>query len=210
MCVRCMESYRLCPLNRPSSGLRTHSRERAEGIVCQNIDSLDTSISNTPRPRTREHRVICSGEATPTYPVVRLQIVDLLAEDEHPEVLTEELDHVEGVVEARAVPREAATRGQIGGMSAHVPTFPADDIGTRVAVKGRKGGVDDNASCCYHRHHHITSHKNVPLDEPLSHPVAQGLEPVEDGVPLLLLVHGGARGGSRRRHRRGRHVLVCC
>lgn len=74
----------------------------------------------------------------PTYPVVRLQVVDLLAEDEHPEVLAEELDHVEGVVEAWAVPREA---GEIGGMSAHVPTFPADDIGTRVAVKGRGGGV---------------------------------------------------------------------
>ena len=67
----------------------------------------------------------------PTYPVVRLQVVDLLAEDEHPEVLAEELDHVEGVVEARAVPREAAARGQIGGMSAHVPTFLTDDVGTR-------------------------------------------------------------------------------
>lgn len=56
----------------------------------------------------------CSREATPTHPVVRLQVVDLLAEDEHPEVLAEELDHVEGVVEARAVPRESATRGETG------------------------------------------------------------------------------------------------
>ena len=52
--------------------------------------------------------MVCSGEVRPTHPVVRLQVVDLLAEDEHPEVLAEELDHVEGVIEARAVPREAA------------------------------------------------------------------------------------------------------
>jgi len=40
--------------------------------------------------------------------MVRLEIVDLLAEEQHPEVLAEELDRVEGVCEARAVAREAA------------------------------------------------------------------------------------------------------
>jgi hypothetical protein len=65
------------------------------------------------------------GGSRPTYPMVRLEVVNLLAKDKHPEVLAEELDHVEGVVEARAVPREAAR----WEMSVRVPTFLADDFG---------------------------------------------------------------------------------
>lgn len=53
-----MGSYRLRSLNRPSSSLRTHPRERPEGIVCQNVDSLEsTMISKCPASRTREHCV---------------------------------------------------------------------------------------------------------------------------------------------------------
>lgn len=44
-----------------------------------------------------------------TYPVVRLKIVDLLPEDQHPDVLAEELDHVERVGEARPVFRESVS-----------------------------------------------------------------------------------------------------
>ncbi len=39
--------------------------------------------------------------------MVRLQVVDLLAEDERPDVLAQELDHVERVGEAGPVAREA-------------------------------------------------------------------------------------------------------
>ena len=39
--------------------------------------------------------------------VVGLEVVDLLLEDEHPEVLAHEFDSVERVVEAWAVAREA-------------------------------------------------------------------------------------------------------
>lgn len=57
-----MGSYRLRSLNRPSSGLCTHPRERPEGIVCQDVDSLDSiMVSNCPAPRTREHCAICPG-----------------------------------------------------------------------------------------------------------------------------------------------------
>lgn len=49
-----MGSYRLRSLNRPSPSLRTHPRERPEGIVCENIDSLDSSKSVTALPRGKE------------------------------------------------------------------------------------------------------------------------------------------------------------
>lgn len=42
------------------------------------------------------------------YAVVRLQVVNVLAKDEGPEVFAEELYDVEGVVEARAVAGESA------------------------------------------------------------------------------------------------------
>lgn len=44
------------------------------------------------------------------YAVVRLQVVNVLAKDEGPEVFAEELDDVEGVVEARAVAGESAMK----------------------------------------------------------------------------------------------------
>lgn len=41
--------------------------------------------------------------------------------------------------------RSLENLGGRGGMSAHVPTFPADDIGTRVLLLREGGrGVDDN------------------------------------------------------------------
>ena len=52
-----MESYRLRSLNRPSSSLRTHPRERPEGIVCQNVNSLDTSKSAAALRRQQESTV---------------------------------------------------------------------------------------------------------------------------------------------------------
>jgi hypothetical protein len=58
-----------------SSRFRTHSRKRTKGVICQDVDA----------------------------PMVRFQVVDLLAEDEHPEVFAEELYGVEGVGEAGAV-----------------------------------------------------------------------------------------------------------
>lgn len=42
--------------------------------------------------------------------MVGLEVVDLLLEDEGPQVLAQELDHVERVVEAGAVAGEAAQR----------------------------------------------------------------------------------------------------
>lgn len=46
-----------------------------------------------------------------TYAVVSLQVVDVLAEHQRPEVLAHELDDVERVVEARPVPREPSGSG---------------------------------------------------------------------------------------------------
>lgn len=45
-----------------------------------------------------------------TYPVIRLEVVDLLPKDKHPEILTEELDHVQCIREARPVFREPGRR----------------------------------------------------------------------------------------------------
>lgn len=69
----------LCADNGLAACLRAHARKRAEGIIGQNVDSA----------------------------VVRLQVVNVLAKDEGPEVFAEELDDVEGVVEARAVAGES-------------------------------------------------------------------------------------------------------
>lgn len=49
-----MGSYRLCSLNRPSPSFRTHPRERPEGIVCENVDSLDSSKSVIAQRREKE------------------------------------------------------------------------------------------------------------------------------------------------------------
>ena len=43
--------------------------------------------------------------------MVSLQVVDVLAEHQRPEVLAHELDDVERVVEARPVPREPSGSG---------------------------------------------------------------------------------------------------
>lgn len=42
--------------------------------------------------------------------MVSLEVVNLLLEDQHPQVLAHELDSVEGVVKARAVAGEAGVR----------------------------------------------------------------------------------------------------
>lgn len=83
-------TYRLGPNDGLAAGLGAHARKRAEGVVRQHVDAA----------------------------VVGLEVVDLLLEDEGPEVLAEELDDVERVVEARPVAREAASRGE-SRVSAH-------------------------------------------------------------------------------------------
>lgn len=45
-----------------------------------------------------------------TYSVICLEIVNVLAKDERPQVLAEEFDYVEGVVEAGSVARESVLR----------------------------------------------------------------------------------------------------
>lgn len=45
------------------------------------------------------------------YSVIRLEVVNLLPEHQHPQVLAEELDHIQGVGEARAVFGEPVKRG---------------------------------------------------------------------------------------------------
>lgn len=71
-------TYRLGPQDGLAPGIGTHARQGAERVVGQNVDAA----------------------------VVRLEVVDLLAEDQHPQILAHELDGVEGVVEARAVAGE--------------------------------------------------------------------------------------------------------
>lgn len=44
-----------------------------------------------------------------SYPVIRLEVIDILAKDERPQVLAQKLDDVERVVEPRPVAREAAS-----------------------------------------------------------------------------------------------------
>ena len=71
-------TYRLGPQDGLAPGIGAHARQGAERVVGQDVDAA----------------------------VVRLEVVDLLAEDQHPQVLAHELDGVEGVVEARAVAGE--------------------------------------------------------------------------------------------------------
>jgi hypothetical protein len=44
--------------------------------------------------------------------MICLEVVDLFLEHERPEIFAEELDHVEGVVEAGPVAREPASEGK--------------------------------------------------------------------------------------------------
>lgn len=66
---------------RPSPAIHRHPRQRLEAVVS-------------------EHK-----RAT----VIRFQIIDLFPEDEHPEVLADELDHVKRGIRSRRIGREPAT-----------------------------------------------------------------------------------------------------
>lgn len=43
---------------------------------------------------------------TTTYPVIRLEVIDLFAEYQRPQVLADELDDIERIIEPRPVSRE--------------------------------------------------------------------------------------------------------
>lgn len=51
-----------------------------------------------------------------TYPMVRFQVVNLLPEDQRPQVLAEKLDDIQRIHEPRAVPRESASTSSAGLM----------------------------------------------------------------------------------------------
>lgn len=75
------KSYRLCPHKglAPRPNFSTHARQRPEQVVCEHVDAT----------------------------MVGLEVVDLLSEDERPQVLAQKLDDVERVIEARAVAGKA-------------------------------------------------------------------------------------------------------
>lgn len=117
-------TYRLRAHNGLPAGLGAHAREGAEGVVCEDVDALyicmRTRRISIPRPfrsteRRRKH----------AYPVIRLEVVDLLPEHQRPQVLAEELDHIERIVEAWAVAREPVTPGL---QSAINLLFPLDSL----------------------------------------------------------------------------------
>lgn len=75
-------THRLRPHDGLAAGVGAHAPEGPEHVVRQDVDAA----------------------------VVGLEVVNLLLEDEGPQVLAQELDHVERVVEAGAVAGEAAQR----------------------------------------------------------------------------------------------------
>lgn len=72
-------THRLCPHNSLPAGIRAHPRQRSKHVIGEYIDAS----------------------------VVGLEVVDLLLEHQGPEILAQELDHIEGIVEAWPVSREA-------------------------------------------------------------------------------------------------------
>jgi hypothetical protein len=89
--------YRLRADNGLAAGLGAHARERAEGSISQDVDAA----------------------------VVRLEIIDLLAEDEHPEVLAEELDDIESIRESRPIGRESAPPPKLALALLHLISYSA-------------------------------------------------------------------------------------
>jgi hypothetical protein len=43
------------------------------------------------------------GIGRASHPMIRLQVINLLSEHQHPQILAQELDHVQRIREARAV-----------------------------------------------------------------------------------------------------------
>jgi hypothetical protein len=66
------------------AGYSAHAGEGAEGVICEDVDALRGDV----------RYAWCGWGWGGMYAVVGLQVVDLFAEDEHPEVFAEELDHV--------------------------------------------------------------------------------------------------------------------
>ncbi|TPX10813.1 uncharacterized protein E0L32_008202 [Thyridium curvatum] len=117
--------------------------------------------------------------------MIRLEVVHLLPEHEHPEVLAQELDHVERVCELGPVSRESVV------LPCQRTLFPH-------ATHREEGEGDKSTS------------QDSPLNQPLTNPVPERLEPEEHRVPLLLLVHAAyyptaaTRRPTRRRISRAR------
>lgn len=65
------------------------------------------------------------------HSVIRFQVVDVLAKDERPKVLAEELDDVERIVEAWAIPREPVFPALLAADYSNMrirATFPRDPV----------------------------------------------------------------------------------
>jgi hypothetical protein len=93
--------------------------------------------------------------------VVRLQVINLLPKHKHPQVLAQELDDIEGISETRAIPGEAVVGEKV--KERHLK--PQWSV-----LRCRCGGL------C------------LPLHEALPDAISQHLQPIEDGLALLLVV----------------------
>ena len=97
-CGRGKVQYRLGSDNGLAAGFCAHSRKWPEGIVCQDIDSLDwyaQSADDSSRLRT-------IGAVAPVlaYPMICLEVIHLFPENQRPQVLAYELDRIQRIVES--------------------------------------------------------------------------------------------------------------
>ena len=88
--------YRLSFQNSFRGGNHTHSRKGLEAVVRKDVDSLTFPFS-----------VMYLSIHPDTHTVICLQIIDLLAEYENPQVFTQKFYHIERVREAWPVLRKA-------------------------------------------------------------------------------------------------------
>lgn len=108
-----------------------------------------------------------------TYPVIRLQIVDLFPKHQKPEVLAEKLDHVEVIIESRSVAREPViARDRASGLEELKSVSHIDDQSNVVrmaltACSSRSSGSQARDRAQY------GEKLDLPLYKPLSDPVAQ-------------------------------------
>lgn len=72
-------TYRLCPYYCCTTSLGTHPSKRAEGVICEDVDTS----------------------------VVRFEVVNLFSEDNSPEIFAAEFYNIEGLNHAGAVTRES-------------------------------------------------------------------------------------------------------
>ena len=103
--------------------------------------------------------------------MICLQVINLLPENQRPQILAQEFDHVQCLCKSRSIPRES-NRPQ-----RHHKRFDALERSSPVPA------------LCTPRQRTLVERYRSPLDKPLANSVAQCLQSTECGLPVLFLVH---------------------